>query len=79
MNNFGYQNFSKKAGFLALGICLLIVAISNLIDPPAARPSGGRWGWLFGLLWDWFGAFGGFYYFLTLSVIFFLFYFKAKK
>lgn len=76
---FGYQNFNKKNGFLAVSLIALIAAISELLDPPAARPAGGRWGWFFGLIWDWLGVFGGFYYFLILSFIFFIIYLRTKK
>ena len=76
---FGYQNFNKKNGFLAVSLIVLIAAITSLLDPPALRPAGGRWGWLLGLLWDWFGIYGEFYFFLALSTVIFTFYLRTKK
>ena len=79
MKTFGYENFNKRAGFFAVGMFSLILAITNVIDPPGSRPSGGRWGWLFGQLWDWFGAYGGFYYWAMWAAICLICFLRTKK
>ncbi len=73
------DKFSKKNGFLAMTLVCLILAMHSLLDPPLARPSGGRWGWFFGNLWDYLGAYGGFYYWLLLTIIFLSLFFRSKK
>ena len=50
---------TKQSGALAIGLCCLVLAVYNFLTPPQFRPSGGRWGWLFGFLWDYFGDLGG--------------------
>ena len=75
----GYQNFNKRNGYLAIGLCFLVLGITNLLAPPTERPTGGRWGWFLGLLWDWLGAFGGFYYWTMLAAICFICFLRTKK
>ena len=75
----GYQNFNKRNGYLAVSLITFIGAITNLFAPPTVRPTGGRWGWLDGLLWDWFGTFGEFYFSFVLTVIFFICFLRTKK
>jgi hypothetical protein len=76
---FDYRFFSKRNGFFAVGLCCLVLAVYNFLAPPQFRPSGGRWGWLFGFLWDYFGDLGGFYYWLMMCGICFVFALVSKK
>lgn len=77
--DFNYQNFNKKNGFLAICLCFSVLAVTNLLDPPTERPTDGRWGWLFGQIWDWFGMYGAFYYWTFLSIVCFVFFLRIKK
>lgn len=70
---------NKKTGVLVLFFWCFILTISNFVDPPTTRPSGGRWGWFSGFLWDSFGTFGEFYYWLLMSFIFLISFFMIKK
>lgn len=61
----------QSLGYLAVSLICLIVAISQTIAPYPTRPSGGRWDWLSGLLWDFSGGNIGIQiYWIALSMLF---------
>jgi hypothetical protein len=70
---------NRRHGYLAIGLCCLIMAMLNLFDPKLSRPSGGRWSYFFALIWDMGGAFGIQIYWFLLAILFFCFFLWSKK
>ena len=79
MKNIDSEIFIKKNGYLATSLWFLIMVIVSFLDPPHTRPSGGRWGWFSGLLWDFFGVFDGFYFWLIAAGLCFICFVRTKK
>ena len=74
-----YPTINKRNGYLGLSICFLIMAMLNFLDPVTSRPSGGRWGTFFALIWDHFGSNGIWGYWALMSVLFFACFLGSKK
>jgi len=79
MKTLDNENFNRRNGYLAVSLCFLVMSVSCFLSPPEMRPSGGRWGWLFGLLWDHLGRLGEFYYWLALTVVCFACFLRTKE
>jgi hypothetical protein len=62
----------KSLANIAVGLCVLVVGISNLLDPPLVRPSG-RWSAIFGPLFDAFGTNGPALALVAIGVVFIVF------
>jgi hypothetical protein len=69
---------TRKNIALALSIICLIMAFYNVLQPILTRPSG-RWAFFFGPIWDIFGWHGLVFYWILLTVIFFLIFIKESK
>ena len=71
------QSSTKSQAAIAFALISLIMSISELLQPQLTRPTG-RWSFLFGSIWDAFGSNGIAIYWLLISLVLAIFFFRSK-